>query len=159
VLRFFNKFRRRGVNAFSVSSATKPAPGSYRQSERFTTRRETHGPRIGWEQVLNLDWAEAQHALTLTALTPQGQNRTTLRIAEPGPLVDLAQERVRSTYLLSARASLADHGEAIVTARRQPGSGQTMWQITLDDHVDHTDPTVQAGIDTVIEELRGHIQA
>jgi hypothetical protein len=34
-----------------------------------------------------------------------------------------------------------------------------MWQITLDDHVDHTDPTVQAGIDTVIEELRGHIQA
>jgi len=34
-----------------------------------------------------------------------------------------------------------------------------MWQITLDDHVDHTDPTVQARIDAVIEELRGHIQA
>lgn len=113
--------------------------------------------RIGWEQVLRVGSDDTQHALVVTAMSPQGSKRTTLRMTDPGQLLDLARERIASTFLLSTRASLGHHGTALITARRTPVAGETVWHVILDEHVDRAHPAVDARIKAVIEELRGHL--
>lgn len=113
--------------------------------------------RIGWEQMTHVSWDDARHVLVVAASGPHGRSQWALRLEGAGPLPDLARERMTWTYLLSTKAPVAGHGAAMVTARRQPGTDQTFWQVSADDHVDWTDPAVQSGIQIAIRELDGHI--
>ncbi|NEE02612.1 hypothetical protein [Phytoactinopolyspora halotolerans] len=129
-------------------------------TERSLYQHADHSwTRIGWEQVTRVHWDESRNVLELAVLTPQRPRPIALQLTESSPLVELARERVASTILLTTHVSLGDRGGARVRARRAPGSEQTVWQVTLDRHVDPSDSAIVAEIETALRELSGTLGA
>lgn len=86
--------------------------------------------RLGWEEVIRIGWDERRATLDLLGAGPGGMWRQELALDGHSALVELARERVRATLLASALVLDDDRVAAVVTARRQPGSGQVLW-VTL----------------------------
>jgi hypothetical protein len=113
--------------------------------------------RIGWEQVGRVEWDAGQSALTLTGPLPAGPSRTVLRLSGSTALVDVARERARASTLTTARVRLDARREAVVSARRQPGSDQLTWAVRFGPGVDPDDPRTMAQLDAAIAELRADL--
>jgi hypothetical protein len=128
-------------------------------TDRALRRQLGHGwSRIGWEQVSRVTWDDDRHILALTDVATGQAAEIALHAADGPRLTDLARERVASILLLSTMVALTDHGAARVTARRQPGSDRTLWQVDLGGGADPADPRVRAEIATAIARLRTHFE-
>jgi hypothetical protein len=114
--------------------------------------------RFGWEQIGRIAWDDDRHVLALTDVATGQAADIALHAADGARLTDLARERVGSTFLLTTRVALTDHGAARVTARRQPGSDRTLWQVDLSSGADPADPRVRTEIAATIRQLRTHFE-
>jgi hypothetical protein len=113
--------------------------------------------RLGWEQVGRVDWDRGRRTLVLTGAVPEVPRRTVLRLGRSTVLVGLARERVGWTTLARVRVWLGEPGEAQVTIRRQPGTGELSWVVALDPGVDRDDPHVSADVSAAIAGLRAEL--
>jgi hypothetical protein len=115
--------------------------------------------RLGWERVGRIAWNDERHTLAVTDAGSARVADVALHATDGPRLTDLARERVGSTFLLSARVALSGRRHARVTARRQPGSDRTLWQVDLGVGADPADPKVRAEIATAIARLGTHFEA
>ncbi len=113
--------------------------------------------RLGWEDVDQVLWDDALHALTLTRAGHGGPLRVVLRLARHDPLVELARDRVTSTTL--ARAPVLSGGRVCgwLTARRAPGSDHVRWVLTLRDASVSGDPALRHRVSGAIAALEADL--
>jgi hypothetical protein len=110
--------------------------------------------RIGWEEVIRIGWDERHSALTLIGAGPSGVWRKELAADRPSALVELARERIGATLLASAAVRDGDRVAAVVTARRQPGSGEVVWVTLLSQAGVTNNQAILARAAAVIADLR-----
>jgi hypothetical protein len=104
--------------------------------------------RLGWEQVERADWDAVRGELRLVSLVPREAPDLVLRAPGPGPLLDLARERVTATTL--ARVPLRHDGRvAGWLSARQPVEGDVAWVARFAPGVDPADVDVAAAIRSV----------
>jgi hypothetical protein len=115
--------------------------------------------RIGWEQIERITWDHDRRTLAVTDAGSARVAELALHPADGPRLTNLARERVGSTSLLTTRMALTDHKHAQLTARRQPGSDRTLWQVDLNSGANPADPSVRTKIATAIARLRTHFEA
>jgi hypothetical protein len=115
--------------------------------------------RIGWEQVSQVTWDADRHILALTDAATGRAAEIALHASDGARLTDLARERIASTVLLSTLTTLTNHGPARMTGRRQPGTERTLWQVSLGNGADATDPTLRAAVAAAVAELRAQFEA
>jgi hypothetical protein len=110
--------------------------------------------RIGWEEVIRAGWDERRSALALIGAGPSGVWRKELAVDRHSALVELARERTGATLLASAVVRDGDRVAAVVTARRQPGSGKVVWVTLLSQAGVTNSQAILARAAAVIAELR-----
>jgi hypothetical protein len=108
--------------------------------------------RLPWEETGRVRWDEQRRVLDLATF---GGGPLTLRLPHRTQLPKVVQERVAATILVSSQIEL-DGGCALITARYRPGTAQVVWIVKVDEHVDQSDPAVQAAVDAAIHNLRRH---
>jgi hypothetical protein len=114
--------------------------------------------RLVWERVGRIAWDDERNTLAVTDAGSARVADVALHATDGPRLTDLARERVGSTFLLSTMVALSGRRHARVTARRQPGSDRTLWQVDLGGGGDPADPTVRAEIATAIARLGTHFE-
>lgn len=110
--------------------------------------------RLGWEDVIRVGWDDQRCTLSLLGAGPGGMWRKDLALDRHTALVELARERVRSTLLASVLIREGDRVAAVVTARRQPGSGQVVWITLLSPAGAADNHAIRARAAAVIADLR-----
>jgi hypothetical protein len=110
--------------------------------------------RIGWEEVIRIGWDERRSALALIGAGPCGVWRKELAVDRHSALVELARERIAATLLASAVVRDSDRVAAVVTARRQPGSGKVVWVTLLSQAGVTNNQAILARAAVVIADLR-----
>jgi hypothetical protein len=106
--------------------------------------------RLGWEDIDAVRWHDRDQVLAFTGVHAGGLWRTELVLASRSALVDVARERVASTFLASTTVRLGDQPCARVTARRQPGSGQVVWIVVLNEAADIRNPALRPRVQAAI---------
>jgi hypothetical protein len=110
--------------------------------------------RLGWEDVDAVLWHNRHQVLAFTGVQPGGIWQKDLALASRSVLVDVARERVASTFLASTIARLGDQARARVTVRRQPGSGKVVWLVVLNGAAGTSNPAIQARAEVAIAALQ-----
>lgn len=87
--------------------------------------------RLGWEHVDRADWDPQRRELHLVSHAPQPTPDLTVRLPDPGRLLDVARERINATTVL--RVPLHHAGAAIgqLTARRPTPDDEVTWMAQL----------------------------
>jgi hypothetical protein len=112
----------------------------------------SHGwRRLPWEELGRIRRTPDGHALELTRF---GAAPVRLRISASSRLPAVVRDLVAATELIGTPVTLVEGRTGSVSARRRPGTGETVWVVRLPDGTDPADPGVQARVDTAIRELR-----
>jgi hypothetical protein len=114
--------------------------------------------RLGWEQVSRITWDDDRRTLAVTDTRSGRVTKIVLHATDGNRIADLGQERIGWTFLLSTLVPLAGHPPARVAARRQPGTGQIIWQVSLSNGSGPRDPELYSEITTAIAELRAQVE-
>jgi hypothetical protein len=109
------------------------------------------GWRLPWEELGRVRWTPAEGRLELTRF---GAPPTLLRIPSASRLPRIIRDLVGATELIGTRVAMVDGRAATVSARRRPGTGETIWVVQLPDGTDPGDPGTEARVDAAIRELR-----
>jgi len=110
--------------------------------------------RWGWEQVAGIEWDDPMSTMTLIGQAPVLPGRVVLRLPSPGPLVDVARERVAWTTQLATRIRLPSGGTVRVVVRRQPVTDRMHWFLYPDSSIASDGPRVRTELDDVLAALR-----
>jgi hypothetical protein len=113
--------------------------------------------RLGWEEVDQVLWDVALHALTLTRAGHGALSRVVLRLARHDPLVELARERVTWTTLARAPVLSGSRVCGWLTARRAPGSDHVRWVLTVRDALVSGDPALRHRVSGAIAALEADL--
>ena len=111
--------------------------------------------RSPWTDVVHAQWYDEEKVLEVDLL-PGDEPSYLLALAEPGRLPETVHERVMASIVLSRRVALPGGGARLV-ARRGEGSGETVWQVVVDDGVDLADPTVRDRVDAALADLQAEL--
>jgi hypothetical protein len=159
------RFRRRDRLPDDVRDALPTEPG-----ERvLTAGRATDGAwvvatdrslidgtrRTPWTDVVHAQWYDEEKVLDVVLL-PGDVPSYRLAIAEPGRVPETVYERVMASIVLSRRVALPGGGARVV-ARRGDGSGETVWQVVVDEGVDLADPAVRDRVDAALADLQAEL--
>ena len=96
--------------------------------------------RTPWTDVVHAQWYDEEKVLEVDLLPGD----------EPSYLLALA------SIVLSRRVALPGGGARLV-ARRGEGSGETVWQVVVDDGVDLADPAVRDRVDAALADLQAEL--
>jgi hypothetical protein len=113
--------------------------------------------RVPWEQVEAADWDRDTETFRLSEVGTWGEERAihSVKLAEPGRLLELVRERVTASVILQRHVVLPGRRGLRVIARRAPGGNQPVeWVYEYDEGVDPTDPTVAAAAREALELAR-----
>jgi hypothetical protein len=110
--------------------------------------------RWGWEEISRIEWDEPTSSLTLTGQEPLFSARIMLTLPAPGPLVDLARERIAWTIQLATRVGLSCGGTVRVVVRRQPVTDRMDWYVYPDATIITGDASVRTELQGVLATLR-----
>ena len=111
--------------------------------------------RTPWTDVVHAQWYDEEKVLEVDLL-PGDEPSYLLTLAEPGRVPETVHERVMASIVLSRRVALPGGGGRLV-ARRGVGSGETVWQVVVDDGVDLADPTVRDRVDAALADLQAEL--
>ncbi len=101
--------------------------------------------RVGWEQVERADWQRDTERLAVVEVAGWGEPepRTEIDIDEPGQLLELLQERVTKSVVVTLYAPVRGKAGLSVVGRRSPvGDGPITWSYLLSKGLDPADPAV-----------------
>jgi hypothetical protein len=99
--------------------------------------------RLGWERVERVEWDAARGELRLVSLIPEAVPDVAVRLATPGRLPQLAQERMTATTPVRVPLRHAGRLAGWITARRPvAGDGEVAWVVRLAAGVTLTDAEV-----------------
>ncbi len=110
--------------------------------------------RWGWEQVARIEWDDSTSTMTLIGQEPLLADRVVLTVPAPGPLVDLARERVAWTTQVATQVRLPSGGTVRVVVRRQPVTNRMHWFLYPDAPLDSHIASVRTELDDVVAALR-----
>ena len=110
--------------------------------------------RWGWEQVSRIEWHASTSTMTLIGQAPLLPDRVVLTLAEAGPLVEVARERVAWTTLLATRVPLPGGGTARVVVRRHPVTDRRDWFLYPDATVASHSARVDAELAHLVAAMR-----
>ncbi len=110
--------------------------------------------RWGWEQVAGIEWDDPMSTMTLIGQAPVLPGRVVLRLPSPGPLVDVARERVAWTTQLATRIRLPSGGTVRVVVRRQPVTDRMHWFLYPDSSIASDNPRACTELDDALAALR-----
>jgi hypothetical protein len=111
--------------------------------------------RTLWTDVVHAQWYDEEKVLEVDLL-PGDEPSYLLALAEPGRVPETVHERVMASIVLSRRVALPGGGARLV-ARRGEGSGETVWQVVVDDGVDLADPAVRDRVDAALADLQAEL--
>jgi hypothetical protein len=152
-----------------ATAAGAPPPPLPRGERVLVTERDTDGGgpivatrralyqhaagwrRLPWEELGRVRWRPTDGRLELTRF---GAEQIRLRIPAYSRLPRVVRELIAATELIGTRVAMVDGRTGTVSARRRPGTGETIWVVQLPDGTDPADPGAQARADTAIRELR-----
>jgi hypothetical protein len=109
--------------------------------------------RIGWEELSDTRWREAESELVLTGV---GEPEA-VRLATPGDLPDVVHTMVKSAKVATSVVDLDQGHRATVTVSRRPKSGELVWWTQLENGADPADPAIQVQVDAAITALRADL--
>lgn len=112
----------------------------------------TASTRIGWEQIARSHWDQESSTLTILGLLPGAPTKLTFSLGSP-ELATLVADRVAASHVLHTRVDLDGHGQALVVARRKPGTDDLVWLVSLADGTSPHAPGVSAAVDRALAEL------
>jgi len=110
--------------------------------------------RWGWEQIARIDWADSTSTITLIGLTPLLPDPVAVTLPAPGPLVDVARERVPWTTQLATRVELPSGGTMRVVVRRHPVTDRMDWFVYPDATIAGDGARFRAELHDVLAALR-----
>lgn len=110
--------------------------------------------RWGWEQIARVEWDDSTSTMTLIGQAPLLPDRVALTFPSPGPLVDVARERVAWTTPMATRIGLPSGGTVRVVARRHPITDRIDWFLYPDTTVAIDGAGIRAELDDVLAALR-----
>jgi len=121
----------------------------------FVPARSTHR-RIGWEEVDKAGWDRDDGLLWVLETAPLGSrpHRFTVRVDEPGQVVDAVRERVNATVVISQHVPLVEDRGIRVVGRRAPGQDSLSWTVAVDQGIDVGDPDVRSAVEAAVRDVR-----
>jgi hypothetical protein len=130
----------------SLAWATDTSGRWYVGTDRALYLPDTDGHRrLRWEQVERADWQHDSDVLTVLEIGDEATDgtRTSIEVAEPGRLLELIQERVTKSVVLTSYTPIEGRQGVSVVARRSPtGRGPITWSYVLSRGLDPADPRV-----------------
>lgn len=125
---------------------------------RRPTRGERSWQQLAWVNVRSVHCRRPVHALLRLQTWPElGSAELSLPIAARSRLPGLAQERVNACRVASHQLQLTEEYSALVTAHRDPRSGEVSWRIRLRPDCDHFDPSLAVTIEAAVRSLRSQL--
>ncbi len=110
--------------------------------------------RWGWEELTAVGWDSGTSTLALTGQPPVRPGRFCLTLADPGPLVHLARERISFTTGFVTRVQMEGAGTVRVVVRLQPRTDRRDWYIYPHPAIDADDPIVRDRVTALVGRLR-----
>jgi len=122
-------------------------------------RNGSHGWwRLGWEQVSRVRWDAPASQLLIFCVNGLASSPTVVSLSDPGPLLELAQERTTHTWLGRWHLRLAGNHSAVVELRRRPGTGEPVWAvISASDGLDSASADATADLARAVARLGDHL--
>lgn len=109
------------------------------------------GPkRVPWERIEHAQWENGW----LHVREVGGAAEHHLRLAEPGALPGIVQERVTATIVFSHHDTLPGGGGVRIVGRRSTSGSELRWAFVFDAGLDPADPGLLAQAEQVLENLR-----
>lgn len=112
--------------------------------------------RLGWESVDRAGWDAEEALLTVVEGGPATLHHT-VRVQQPGSLVEVVRERVSAVIVWSRHTVLAGRRGVRVVGRRSPGEQRILWSAVLDPGLDIADPEVRARVDAEVAAARAEV--
>lgn len=109
--------------------------------DALAVHRDGHWEVIGWHLVLHGGWRPIGEELWWVLLDDQTGS---IRLSEPGQLLDLFRERVSSTIAVQQQVETPNNGRAVISARRALGGQHDLrWHVLATGGTDLDDPQVR----------------
>ena len=113
--------------------------------------------RTAWVGVQAVEWRRGMTALRLRMWPEEGNVALSLRVRDRSRLPAFAQERVGACRLASHHVLLGVSCSALLTAHRDPASGDVSWRVRLGSGCDQSDPSLAATVDATVRTLRSQL--
>jgi hypothetical protein len=109
--------------------------------------------RIGWADIAELRRHPDADTVEVTCLTGDPADHATIRLVDPGNLVEVAHDLIATTTVATATTFLGASEHAVITVRRRPHTDQLLWRVRLADDVDPADPDVRRQVDAAVTKV------
>lgn len=116
--------------------------------------------RLAWEEVEAADWDSDTDRFRVSEVGRWGEQRVeySLRLDEPGRLLELVRERVTASVVMQWHVPIDDRRGLRVIARRAPrGDRPVAWFHEYDEGVDPEDPEVRAAAREALRQARAEL--
>jgi len=138
-----------------LRTSSSDGTGQYVATERAVYRRADGNG--AWLRIAWIDIARVEHSRPGELILrpwPDGGEPVRLLAGATSRLGLLAQERVGACQVLLRRIDLGNGAGAVITALREPGTGEIGWGVHVIGSPGHDDPATRASIDHALRELR-----
>jgi hypothetical protein len=109
--------------------------------------------RLGWADIADVRTCPDAPAVTVTCLVGASTGHVTIRLADPGNLVEAARDLVAMTTVVTVATYVGTRQHAVIAVRRRPHSDQFLWRVQLPDDANPVDPDVREQVDAAIADI------
>jgi hypothetical protein len=109
--------------------------------------------RVGWADVTELRWHPDTGAVAVTCPAGGPVDDVTIPLADPGNLVEVANDLVATTAVVTVTTFVDASEQAVITVRRPPHTDRLLWRVRLADDIDPDAPHVRERVDAAIAKV------
>ena len=106
--------------------------------------------RIGWADVADLQWHSDTDTLTVVGLPGAPVDHATIRLADPGNLLEVGHGLIRTTTIVTRTMDLGATHPGVISVWQRPHTDQLVWRVRLDDSIDPDDPNLHRQVDAAL---------
>lgn len=99
--------------------------------------------RIGWADVADLQWHPDTDTLAVVGLPGAPVDHVTIRLADPGNLVEVGHGLISTTTIVTVTVDLGATHQSVISVRQRPHTDQLVWRVRLGDGIDPANPDVR----------------
>ena len=112
--------------------------------------------RLPWDLVVRAGWTTPVLELTVQLVAGGPAKPLAVELPEPGSLPMVVREQVTASIVVEDHVVLRAGAGARLVARRAE-SGEIRWSVVFDKRLDPRDPTLRAGADAALAQLRAQL--
>ncbi|MBN9618499.1 MAG: hypothetical protein J0H43_02025 [Actinobacteria bacterium] len=149
--------RERALMGESAPDGTEYVATNCALYRRNLAAGERAWSRTEWVSVQAVEWRRGMTALRLRMWPEEGNVSRRLPVRDNSRLPAFALERVSACRLASHHVQLNVSCSALMTAHRDPASGDVSWRVRLGPGCDQSDPSLATTIDATVQTLRSQL--